>query len=121
MKDRRIKILVVDDDPEIADTLRHFLSVKGYDVTRAYRGEEALRILENKKVDLVLLDIMMHGIRGTMVAKAIRDRYPNVKIIVVTAYPEEGKKISKDIALEGLFIKPFGVQGLYNKLLALEA
>ena len=113
------KILVVDDEPEIADTLKHFLSVKGYEVIDAYCGKDALRILDNTKVDLILLDIMMHGMRGTTVAKIIRDKYPDIKIMVVTAYPEEGKKVSQHIALEGLFIKPLGIQELYNRLLAL--
>ena len=117
MENKRTKILVVDDESEVLDTLKHFLSVKGYEVMGAYSGKEALRILENKKVDLILLDIMMPGMRGTTIAKIIKDRYPDIKIMVVTAYPEEGRKVSQDIVLEGLFIKPLGTQELYNRLL----
>ena len=119
MKDEKTKILVVDDESEIADTLKHFLSARGYEVTSAYSGEEALNILKHKSIDLVLLDIMMHGMRGTAIAKIIKDRYPQIKIIVVTAYPEEGRKVSRAIALDGLFFKPLGVQELYDKLIGL--
>ena len=121
MEDKKIKILVVDDEPEIADILKCSLSVRGYAVERAFSGEEALRIIAGKKIDLVILDIMMHGIRGTDVAKIIKDKYPDTKIIVVTAYPEEGSKLSKEINLAGLYIKPFGLEEFYNKLLTLQA
>ena len=112
---------MVDDEPEIADTLKRCLSVRGYEVARAFSGEEALRTIADEKIDLVILDIMMHGIRGTDVAKIIKDKYPQTKIIVVTAYPDEGNRLSQEVHLEGLFIKPFGVQDFYNKLLALSA
>lgn len=117
MQNKRIKILVVDDESEVLDTLKHFLSVKGYEIMGAYSAKEALNILKNKRIDLILLDIMMPGMRGTTVAKIIKDRYPDIKIMVVTAYPEEGRKISQEMVLEGLFIKPLGTQELYNRLL----
>lgn len=120
MEDKKMNILVIDDEPEIADTLKRCLSVRGYEVDRAFSGEDALRIIADKRIDLVVLDIMMHGIRGTSVAKIIKDKYPDTKIIVVTAYPEEGKKLSEEVQLEGLFIKPFGLQEFYNKLLTLQ-
>ena len=119
MKDEKTKILVVDDESEIADTLKHFLSARGYEVTSAYSGEEALNILKHKSIDLILLDIMLHGTRGTAIAKIIKNNYPQIKIIVVTAYPEEGRKVSQAIALDGLFFKPLAVQELYDKLIGL--
>lgn len=119
MEDKRTKILVVDDEPEVASTLKNFLSIKGFEVSEAASGETALRIMENKKFDLVLLDIVMHGIMGSAIAKTIKDKYPATKIIIVTAYPEEGINISKDVIIDGIFIKPFGLEALYDKLLSL--
>lgn len=119
MEDKRIKILVVDDEMEIANTIKHFLSVRGHKVTSAFSGEEALSILEKEKFDLILLDIMMHGINGTIVAKKVKDEHPGTKIFVVTAHPTEGMRLSQDVVLDGLFIKPMGIQDLYNKLMAM--
>lgn len=119
MLNEKIKILVIDDEPDVVNILKRFLSRKGYEIMNAYSGEQALSILETERVDLVLLDIIMHGINGETVAKIIKDKYPNVKIIIVTAYPEAGNRIARNIALEGLFIKPCGLEDLYNKLLKL--
>lgn len=117
MENQKAKILIVDDEPDIVEALKHFFSAKGYKAIGAFSGEKALGILEKERVDLVLLDIRMPGLQGTEVAKIIKDRYPYIKLIVITAYPEEGKRLARDTVLDGLFIKPVGVQELYSKLL----
>jgi CheY-like chemotaxis protein len=121
MASEKIKILVVDDEPDVVDTLKNSLSVRGYEILNAYSGEQALAILETEKVDLVLLDIIMHGISGIAVAKVIKERYPHVKIIVITAHPEAGERMLRDTLLEGLIIKPCVLESLYDKLLELQA
>jgi len=110
------KILIVDDEPDIVDSLKHFLSAKGYEVSGALSAEEALRMLEKEKADLILLDIMLPGIQGSEVARIIKEKYPEIKIIVVTGYPNEIEDLSKGNLLEGAFIKPIRIQELYNKL-----
>lgn len=119
MLNEKVKILVVDDEPDVADTLKRYLSVRGYQILTAYSGEQALAILETEKVDLVLLDIIMHGLNGEAVAKIIKDKYPDIKVIIVTAHPEAGNRIAGNIALEGLLVKPCGIEDLYSKLLNL--
>lgn len=117
MTDKKSKILVVDDEPDIVSALKHFLSVKGYDVISAFSGEEALNILAEEKADLILLDIMMPGLKGGEVARIIKERYPHMKIIVVTGYSDEANVLSQVHPLDGIFIKPVRLQELYNKLL----
>ncbi len=107
---------MVDDEPDIVNTLKHLLSLKGYNVISALSGEEALHVLAEEKADLILLDIMMPGIKGGEVAKIIKERYPHMKIIVVTGYSEEVEGLSKVHLLDGIFIKPVHIQELYNKL-----
>ncbi len=116
MQKERARILVVDDEPEIVETLKHSLSNEGYEAIGAFTGEEALKILEKERADLVLLDIMMPGLKGTEVARIIKDKYPSVKIIVVTGYSSEAANLSKDTPLESVFIKPVNIQELYRKL-----
>jgi len=115
MEDKK-NILLVDDEPEIVNTLKTFLTARGYNVTGSLNGQEALDILERQKLDLILLDIMMPGMKGTEVARIIKKKYPSVKIIVVTGYPEEGMRLSEDKLLESVLIKPLRIHELYNKL-----
>ncbi|MBM3246452.1 MAG: response regulator [Candidatus Omnitrophica bacterium] len=114
---KKNKILIVDDESDIVDVLKQFLCHKGYDVSGASSGEEALDILDEKRTDLVLLDIKMPGIQGTEVAKIVKEKYPHIKIIVVTGYAEEAESLSRDNLLAGLFVKPIQLQELYEKIL----
>lgn len=118
MEDKKTTILIIDDDPDVAAMLKHYLSLRHFSVLTAFRGEDALAVIEKEKVDLVILDIIMHGIHGLAVAKLIKERHPEIKIIVMTGYPDAGKQIEHEVHLEGLFFKPEGIQMLYHKLLA---
>ncbi len=112
----KAKILIVDDEPEIVKVLKEFLSIKGYSVTGAYSGEEALSILEKEKPDCVLLDIMMPGMKGTEAAKIIKKKYPSIKIIILTGFVNLGDSLVKERLTEAIFRKPFSLQELADKL-----
>jgi two-component system response regulator HydG len=116
MLNRKIRLLVVDDEPEVGNLLKHYLSAREYEVAVAYSGEEALKILEHQRMDMVLLDILMHGMSGEEVAKTVREKYPDIKIVVVTAFPILAEKIAQQVDLAGCFIKPKGIEDIYNKL-----
>jgi DNA-binding response OmpR family regulator len=109
-------IMVVDDEEDIGYFLKHYLSVKSYDVSLAYTAEQAFRMMQEKPVDIVVLDMVMKGMSGADAAKIIHERFPSTKIIVVTAYPDEADRIEKDIPLAGRFIKPMGIEDLFIKL-----
>lgn len=111
-----IKLLVVDDEPDVGDMLKSYLSTRQYEVSIAYSGEEALKTLEAQNVDLVLLDILMHGLNGDEVAKIIKDRYPTIKIFVLTGFPEAADRMAREVPIDGLFYKHFGLQDIYIKL-----
>jgi CheY-like chemotaxis protein len=78
-------ILVVDDNESNRDLLSRRLSKKGYSVTVAEDGNQALRILADQAVDLILLDIMMPGINGLDVLRAVRQRFTNAELPVIMA------------------------------------
>jgi len=118
MEDKKAEILIVDDEPEIVHLLKYYLSSKGYNVVGALNGEEALSILEKEKPDLILLDLMMPGIKGTEVAKIVKEKYPNIKVIIVTGYPDESQNLLKDAKPDSIIVKPLKIQELYNKLSA---
>ena len=78
-------ILVVDDDPEVRMTTRDFLSSKGYTVTVAEGGREAMRMLETLTPDVVLLDVAMPDMDGLETLRAIVAARPTLPVIMVTA------------------------------------
>ena len=88
----KTKILVVDDEKEIADLLEINLISDGFEVLKAYNGEEGLKILEQEKVDLMLLDVMMPGIDGLEMCRRVRED-KNIPIIIVSAKSQELDKI----------------------------
>jgi DNA-binding response OmpR family regulator len=79
------KILVVDDDPEVRMATRDFLSSKGYEVTVAEGGREALRLLATSPADVVLLDVAMPDMDGMETLKRIVTAHPDMPVIMVTA------------------------------------
>ena len=78
-------ILVVDDEKEIADLLEIYLISDGFQVLKAYSAKEGLRILEEKKIDLVLLDVMMPDMDGIAMCRRIRETGSAVPILMLTA------------------------------------
>ncbi|MCU0666659.1 MAG: response regulator [Candidatus Omnitrophica bacterium] len=111
------RILVVDDEPDVLTSLTHFLSDKGHCVSSACNAQEALGILEKEKEDVVLLDITMPGKSGAEVARFVKQRSPETKVIVVSGYPQEIDALSKEHVMDASFIKPVDIQKLYSKLM----
>lgn len=114
---KKRKILIVDDEADVVNSLRHFLSVRGFDALGASSAEEALAVLEKEQADLVVLDIMMPGLKGTEAAKIIKAKYPSIRLIVVTGYQEEFRDFLADQRLDAAFSKPLEINMLYDKLL----
>jgi CheY-like chemotaxis protein len=79
------KVLVVDDEPEVRQVLLEFLSSRGYDVTAASGGLEALAFVESEKPDLVLLDVAMPDMDGVETLRRIVAINPSLAVIMVTA------------------------------------
>jgi CheY-like chemotaxis protein len=78
-------ILSVDDEPKIIRVRRLLLQQAGHDVLDASNGEEALRILENSNVDLIILDFYMPGLDGGAVACEMKGRRPDIPVIMMSA------------------------------------
>ncbi|MFP3728224.1 response regulator transcription factor [Priestia filamentosa] len=86
------KILIVDDEEEIADLLEDFLTVEGYKVYKATTGEKAQEILFNTDINFVLLDIMMPGESGFTLCKQLRKTY-DIPIVFLSALQDHTDKI----------------------------
>jgi len=88
----KMKILVVDDDREIVESIAIFLSGENYEVLRAYNGMDALAVLEKNEVHLVILDIMMPKLDGVKTLMQLRES-KNIPVILLSAKSEDADKI----------------------------
>ena len=80
------RILIVDDEEEIRKTLSRHFRFDGYDVDTAANGLEALGILNQKRMEVVITDIMMPKMNGIQLLREIRNQYPMIHTIVITGY-----------------------------------
>jgi DNA-binding NtrC family response regulator len=83
MKDRRI--LVVDDDPGMVETLCDILELHGWHPIRAYDGAEAIMMAHEREIDIVLMDVRMPRVNGADALRAIKARHPTIPVVLVTA------------------------------------
>jgi two-component system, NtrC family, response regulator AtoC len=104
----RFKILVIDDEPILRDSLEIALKTSGYEVTTARTGEEGLEIFQKENPDLVLLDHWLPGINGDDVLRQIKERDPEIPVIIMTA--QGSIELAVDSMKIGAFdflVKPF--------------
>lgn len=108
-------ILIVDDEPDIIDSVRIILEKNGYNVETAIDGEDCLKKLSELKPDLILLDIMMPGIPVEDVVKKIKDI--KIAFMSVVRISEARKKgLCKQENIVDFFQKPFNVSDLVDRL-----
>lgn len=100
-------ILVCDDEKDIVSAVEIYLTAEGYHVLKAYNGLEAIEILENNEIHLILMDIMMPGMDGITATAQIRKSH-NLPILFLTAKSENSDKIlGLNIGADDYVTKPF--------------
>jgi len=106
------KILIVDDEKFVTDTLEGFFRSRGYHIFKTEDGESALKIIENERLDLVLLDIKLPKVDGIRLLTYLRRDYPRTRVIVMTAYDLEYKHKIDGIGCDAFFLKPLLIEEL---------
>lgn len=108
MEDRKMKVLIVDDDKEIVELLNIYLQKEGYDTEKAYDGEEALaKVKEDDDICLVILDLMMPKKDGMATVQELR-QFSSIPVIMLTAKSTDMNKIQGLIAgADDYVTKPF--------------
>jgi CheY-like chemotaxis protein len=111
------RILVVDDEESMRLTLAGNLELEGHEVVEASNGEEALRLVRERPVDVVLADIRMPGLHGVELYRHLRRERPGLPVVLMTAFAQES--LVEDALAEGVFTvlhKPFDVEHLLRTL-----
>lgn len=112
------KILVVDDERSVREILSAFLTSHGHHVEHAADGHSALDWLARHEPDMVFLDLQMPGITGLEVLSAIKERYPDLPVVVISGWADEdlAKEALKAGAYEFL-AKPFDLAAIEMRLM----
>jgi two-component system KDP operon response regulator KdpE len=115
---RRIRILVVDDEPAILKFLRANLEINHFETLAASNGEEAIKIVEREAPDLLVLDIMMPTLDGFETCRRLRE-WSQVPIIMLSARGDEDDKVKcLELGADDYITKPFGVGELTARVKA---
>jgi DNA-binding NtrC family response regulator len=103
-----MKILIVDDDPIVLDSCRLILEAEGFDVFVVPSAKKALDAMKNDHFDLLLIDVKMPGHDGMYLMKEVKERWPEIPVIVMSGYPTP-ETITDGIAMGAakFIAKPF--------------
>jgi two-component system phosphate regulon response regulator PhoB len=115
------RILLIEDEKDIAELVRHYLSLEGYAVSRAATGEDGLRLARADRPSLVLLDLMLPGVDGLEVCRALkRDRATEtIPIVMLTAKSEESDIVAGlELGADDYVTKPFSPKVLVARVRA---
>jgi two-component system KDP operon response regulator KdpE len=112
------RILVIDDEPQITRVLRAALTAQGYDVRTANDPEEALQVYKEWPPDLVVTDLMMPGLSGVEVTRAIRMHAATPVLILSVRDHERSKVEALDAGADDYVTKPFSIQELLARIRA---
>ena len=113
------KILIVDDEKDLVETIIFQLEGSGYEAIAAYDGQEGLDKARKDKPDLIILDLMLPKLDGYKVCRMLKfdEGYKNIPIIMFTARAQEqDKKLGLEVGANAYITKPFELEGLLVKI-----
>ncbi|HZJ60000.1 MAG TPA: response regulator [Chitinophagaceae bacterium] len=114
---KKEKILVLDDDPDIGTMIKMMLEYKGYSVTVSDRAEQANEILRTDEVDLIIMDMLLSGVNGTDLCSELKkdSSLSHTPVIMISAHPN-AKEICLQAGADEFISKPFDMQDILSKI-----
>ena len=115
------KILIVDDEVDLVESVRFPLEIEGFDTLVSYNGEDGLNQARKEKPDLIILDLMLPKLDGYKVCRLLKfdERYKDIPILMLTAKTQEKDKIlGKETGADEYITKPFEMDYLLEKVKA---
>lgn len=113
------KVLIVDDEQDIVESLKFVLESEGYECYSAFNGEDGLKSAKEIIPDLIILDIMMPKMNGYKISRLLKfdSKYKNIPIIMLTARSqEEDKLIGEETGADEYITKPFDLDYVVEKV-----
>jgi DNA-binding response OmpR family regulator len=116
----RRRVLVIEDEPDIARGLRDALEFEGFDVTSTGLGRDGIKLVRDRGPDMVILDLMLPDINGFAVCEEIRKSHPVIPVIMLTARSQETDKIrGLESGADDYVTKPFSIGELVARINAI--
>lgn len=113
------RVLIVEDEKSIVDILRFNLTMEGYETLEAYDGISGLHLAQEQAPDLILLDLMLPGMDGLQVCRALREGGSNTPVLIITAREEEKDKVlGLELGADDYITKPFSIRELLARVKA---
>ncbi|NHN29795.1 response regulator transcription factor [Paenibacillus agricola] len=113
-------IMIVDDELHIRELMKVYMQQEGFEVVEAENGVEALHKIERTRIDLVILDIMMPQMDGWDLCIELRNQFPDLPLLIVTAKGETGQKVKGfQLGTDDYLVKPFDPEELVVRVKAL--
>jgi len=119
MPTKKKKVLIIEDEEEMAYMLKIILKERNYQVINSYDGEEGLKKAYQYKPDLILLDVLLPKIGGYKVCSTLKSnkKYQKIPVVMITAKQEkEDENLSYKIGADAFFTKPFDREKLLKKI-----
>ncbi|MEA3056849.1 MAG: two-component system, cell cycle sensor histidine kinase and response regulator CckA, partial [Actinomycetota bacterium] len=113
-----LRVLVVDDDEDVRAIVADMLELEGHDVCVAADGRAALRAIEQALPDVLLTDVVMPGMRGTDLARAVLEKAPNVRVVLMSSHVDDELAVHDEIEGALFLAKPFSPAALADTLKA---
>ena len=113
------KILIVDDEKDIVETLKFMLEASGYSCFCAYNGEDGLKTAKEIMPDLIILDVMMPKMNGFKISRLLKfdAKYRDIPILMLTARSQESdKQIGEETGADEYITKPFEIDDVLNRV-----
>jgi DNA-binding response OmpR family regulator len=113
------RILVVDDENDLVETLSLRLEANGYEVLKAYDGQEGFEKAKKQKPDLIILDLMLPKIDGYKVCRMLKfdQKYRHIPVLLFTARAQDSdKKLGEEVGADAYITKPFEPPALLEKI-----
>lgn len=113
------KILIIDDELDLIETIRFPLELEGYQVLVAHNGEDGLNLARKENPDLILLDLMLPKLDGYKVCRFLKfdERYKHIPILMLTARSQEKDRLlGKETGADEYITKPFDLEDLIHKV-----
>jgi len=111
------KILIVDDNKDFADVFCDILRANDYEVSSCYSGERALILLDEDNYDIIFLDLRMPKMNGIETLKKIKEKYPEIKVIIMTGYSvDEMVHKALEAKASEVMYKPFEIEKVLSLL-----
>lgn len=111
------RILIVDDEDNHRKTLAIGLRLEGFEIIEARDGEAALVVLESETADFAIVDLMMPGINGLDLARRLRFRCPDLRVVLTSAYHLSERQLARaDVGAIGFVPKPYRLEDLVSFL-----